>query len=354
MTPEAAPQLIGNSPALVGLRAEISRVASLEAKVLITGESGAGKELVAGAIHRQSGRASRQFVAMNCAGLPDTLLETELFGHVKGSFTGAYRDKAGILEFGEGGTVFLDEVGEMSLRMQGLLLRFLETGEVRKIGSDRAVARVDVRVISATNRDLRHLIAQGRFREDLFYRLNVIHLEVAPLRQRRTDIPLLVEHFLARHNGNGRKATTVADDAMAALVRHSWPGNVRELENVVERIMVKAGGDVVTMADLPPEFGHAAPAVPHTLERRRAVVDDLYRRLREDRESFWSAVYPLFMRREITRDQVREVVRRGLEEARGNYRLVTRMFNLAPDDYKKFLDFLRTHDCHLPFKEYRQ
>ena len=290
---------------------------------------------------------------MNCAGMAETLLETELFGHVKGSFTGAYRDKAGILELGDRGTVFLDEIGEMTLRMQGLLLRFLETGELRRVGSDRGIARVNVRVISATNRDLRRLVAEGQFREDLFYRLNVMHLVVPPLRHRLTDIPLLVEHFLCRLNGHG-KPKTVAKDAMGALVRYQWPGNIRELENVVERIMAKARGEVVTLADLPAELSAASITAPRTLERRRAIVDELYRRLREDRESFWTAVYPKYMRREITRENVRDVVRRGLEEARGNYRLVTKLFNMPPQDYKKFLDFLRKHECHLPFQNYRQ
>jgi two-component system, NtrC family, response regulator AtoC len=353
MTREASPQLIGTSPALLDLRAEIARVATSAAKVLITGESGVGKELVARAIHRQSLRKGGPFVAMNCAGMPDTLLETELFGHVKGSFTGAYRDKAGILELASGGTVFLDEVGEMTLRMQGLLLRFLETGELQKVGSDRATARADVRVIAATNRDLRHLIAEGQFREDLFYRLNVIHLLVPPLRQRRADIPELVEHFLER-NGNGGGRKTVRADAMAALVQYPWPGNVRELENVVERIVVKGGGEAVTLADLPPELCQPGVAVRPKRERRRTVADDLYKRLREDRESFWTAVYPLYMRRDITRDNVRDVVRKALEDARGNYRIVVKLFNLPPDDYKKFLTFLRKHECQLPFKDYRQ
>ncbi len=354
MTREINPQLIGNSPELLELRSEIGRVAASEAKVLITGESGVGKELVARAIHRQSLRATGPFVAMNCAGMPETLLETELFGHVKGSFTGAYRDKAGILELGNRGTVFLDEVGEMTLRMQGLLLRFLETGELQKVGADRAAAHVNVRVIAATNRDLRFLIAEGQFREDLFYRLNVIHLIVPPLRQRPADIPALVAHFLARFNRNGARPKTVGDDAIAALVQYPWPGNVRELENAVERIMVKARGEVVTLADLPAELSRPAIAVRPKRERRRTIVDDLYKRLRDERESFWTAVYPLYMRRDITRDNVRDVVRRGLEDARGNYRIVAKLFNLPPADYKKFLNFLRKHECQLPFKEYRQ
>jgi transcriptional regulator with PAS, ATPase and Fis domain len=351
---DANPQLIGDSPELRALRSEIGRVATSEAKVLITGESGVGKELVARGIHRQSLRANGPFVAMNCAGMSETLLETELFGHVKGSFTGAYRDKAGILELGDRGSVFLDEVGEMTMRMQGLLLRFLETGELQKVGSDRPTARVNVRVIAATNRDLRYLIAEGQFREDLFYRLNVIHLMVPPLRQRRADIPALVEHFLARFNRNGGRPKAVSADATAVLAEYAWPGNVRELENVVERIIVKAKGDIVTLADLPTELCHPAVALRPKRERRRTVVDDLYKRLRDERESFWTAVYPLYMRRDITRDNVRDVVRRGLEDARGNYRIVAKLFNLPADDYKKFLNFLRKHECQLPFKEYRQ
>jgi transcriptional regulator with PAS, ATPase and Fis domain len=355
MKRELDPELIGDSAELLELRAEISRVAASEAKVLITGESGVGKELVARAIHRQSLRANGPFVAMNCAGLSETLLETELFGHVKGSFTGAYRDKAGKLELADRGTVFLDEMGEMTLRMQGLLLRFLETGELQKVGSDRAVARVNVRVIAATNRDLRHLIAEGTFREDLFYRLNVIHLIVPALRERRADIPALVEHFLGRSDRqSGTRPKTVGRDALAALVEYAWPGNVRELENVVERILVKARTDLVTLDDLPREVRQRGVSLQPKRERRRTVADDLYSRLRHDNESFWTVVYPLYMQREITRDHVRDVVRKGLQEARGNYRLVAKLFNLPPGDYKRFLNFLRKHQCQLPFLDFRQ
>src|SRR5438270_13672893 len=177
---DGAAQLIGVSPPIVDLRQEIDRVARTDAKVLITGESGSGKEIVARQVYALSNRAERPFVAVNCAGLPETLLESELFGHVRGSFTGAYRDKPGKLEIANEGTIFLDEIGEMTLRMQGLLLRFLETGEIQKVGADRAATRVNVRTIAATNRDLREMIKDGRFREDLFYRLNVIHIVVAP------------------------------------------------------------------------------------------------------------------------------------------------------------------------------
>src|SRR6202158_2626503 len=191
-------ELIGTSQAVAELKAEIERVARSDAKVLITGETGVGKEVVARAINAASARAQLAYVAVNCAGIPETLLESELFGHVKGSFTGAYRDKPGKLEMANNGTIFLDEIGEMTLRMQGLLLRFLETGEIQKVGAERVEIAPNGRVIAATNRHLRELVTEGQFREDLFYRLNVIHLVAPPLREHKDDIPLLVEHFLAR------------------------------------------------------------------------------------------------------------------------------------------------------------
>jgi transcriptional regulator with PAS, ATPase and Fis domain len=350
-----ADMLVGSSAAMLDLKDEIQRVARADAKVLITGESGAGKELVAQAIHGGSARADRPFVAVNCAGLPETLLESELFGHVKGSFTGAYRDKLGKLELADRGTMFLDEIGEMTLRMQGLLLRFLETGELQKVGADHVVGRVDVRVVAATNRNLRDMIGQGTFREDLFYRLNVIHLVVPPLRDRRDDIPPLANYFL-RHFARNHACTArdISPEAMELLMQYSWPGNVRELENVVERLAVTVGTETILAADLPAEIRmRQGVALRPKKERRRTVADDLYHRLVEERESFWSAVYPLYMQREITRANVRDVVRKGLEEARGNYKLVARLFNLESRDYKRFLNFLRKHDCQVPFKEYR-
>src|SRR6059058_387482 len=188
--------LIGTSAAIAELTAEVERVARSDAKVLITGESGVGKEIVARAIYAASGRAAGSFVPVNCAGIPETLLESELFGHVKGSFTGAYRDKPGKLEMATGGTIFLDEIGEMSLRMQGMFLRFLETGEIQKVGAERIGAATNLRIIAATNRSLPAQIINGAFREDLFYRLNVVQLVVPPLRERPEDISLLIDHFL--------------------------------------------------------------------------------------------------------------------------------------------------------------
>jgi transcriptional regulator with PAS, ATPase and Fis domain len=267
------------------------------------------------------------------------------------------------------GTIFLDEIGEMTLRMQGLLLRFLETGEIQKVGAERIGRATDVRVVAATNRNLRELITQGTFREDLFYRLNVIHLVVPPLRERREDIPLLVDHFLrtlsdrhalqAGHNGNGNgngsaPVRGIAAEAVAALRAYSWPGNVRELENVIERLVVTGRHEIIQLGDLSAEIrSPGQQGVRPRRERRRTVADDLFKKLVSERESFWTAVYPLYMNREITRYNVRDLVHLGLEEARGNYKIVLRLFNMEPRDYKRFLNFLRKHDCQLPFKEYR-
>jgi transcriptional regulator with PAS, ATPase and Fis domain len=348
-------RLIGHSQPMTALQAEIDRVARSDAKVLIHGESGVGKEIVARTIHYSGPRANMAFAPVNCAGLPETLLESELFGHVKGSFTGAYRDKPGKLESAHMGTVFLDEIGEMTLRMQGLLLRFLETGEVQRVGADGGARHVNVRIIGATHRNLREMISQGTFREDLYYRLNVIQITVPPLRERREDIPELVNHFLNKFvAANHSPISGVSAEAMKALVAYSWPGNVRELENLIERMVVAVQHDTIEMHDLPSEVrAQDNVAFRPRRERRRTVADDLYSRLTEQRESFWATVYPMYMAREITRAHVRDVVRRGLEEARGNYKIVARLFNMESREYKRFLNFLRKHDCQLPFKEYR-
>jgi transcriptional regulator with GAF, ATPase, and Fis domain len=347
-------QLVGRSPAMVALQQEIQRVAQSDAKILITGESGVGKELVAMSVHAQSARAERPFITVNCAGLPETLLESELFGHVKGSFTGAYRDKPGMLEKADEGSIFLDEIGEMSLRMQGMLLRFLETGELQKVGADRVGRRVDVRVIAATNRSLSEMVTQGLFREDLFYRINVININVPPLRERREDIPMLVDHFfenMGRSNGN-RPAIT--PEAYVALAEYPWPGNVRELANVIERMLVSGYGPTITADDVPIEIRtQRSISLRPKRERRRTVADDLLKRMTVNHESFWTAVYPLYMQREITRGNLRELISKGLEEAKGNYKIVTKLFNMEPGDYKRFLNFLRKHDCQLPFRDYR-
>ena len=346
--------LIGASEPIRQLKGELARIGRYDTKVLITGESGVGKELVADSIHRLSTRASRPMAAVNCAALSESLLESELFGHVKGAFTGAYRDKPGTLELADRGTVFLDEVGEMTLRMQGLLLRFMEVGELQKVGSDSVIKRVNVRVIAATNRDLRQRVKEGHFREDLFYRLNVLHVTVPPLRERREDVPALLEHFLAtfaRHHET--PPPRLASDALGALIAYDWPGNVRELRNIVERLVV-SGHEFIRAEDLPIDIPTATRARRVARATPRPVVDTLMSQLVDERASFWTAVYPLFMNRDITREDLREVIRRGLEATRGSYRIVAERFNMDPDDYKRFMSFLRKHDCQVAFQPFRR
>jgi two-component system nitrogen regulation response regulator NtrX len=229
--------------------------ARTDAKVLILGETGVGKDVVARLIHTQSSRATRRFVAVNCSGIPETLLESELFGHMQGSFTGAYRNKLGLVRQAEGGTLFLDELSEMSLRMQAVLLRFAETGEVQPIGAEAPARPADVRLITATNRDLQTQIATGAFREDLYYRLNVIQIRVPPLRDRGDDVLLLLEHYLERAaQEHGLPRPPLTPDAAQVLVAYEWPGNVRELRNVAERLVVRDSAGPLAPEDLPPEI----------------------------------------------------------------------------------------------------
>ncbi len=242
--------LIGASPALRRLRETIERAAPTPATVLITGESGTGKELVARAIHDGSPRRDRAFVQVNCAAIPDELIESELFGHEKGSFTGAVRKQAGKFVVADGGTIFLDEIGDMSPRTQAKVLRVLQNGEVEPVGAERVV-RVDVRVVAATNRDLEQEIEDGNFREDLFYRLNVVPVRTPPLRERLEDVPLLVDYFVRRYaNANNYRAKDFAADAMAQLKALPWKGNIRELKNLVERLLILTPGETVTKQDI--------------------------------------------------------------------------------------------------------
>jgi two-component system response regulator AtoC len=361
-------RLIGRSPAIQALESEIESAARSDAKVLITGETGVGKEVVSRLIHHRSARASAGLVTLNCAGLPDSLLESELFGHVRGSFTGAYRDKPGLLEMAPNGTVFLDEVGEMSMRMQVVLLRFLESGEIQRVGADRSHTRVNVRLVTATNRDLEKEIRSGAFREDLYFRLNVIRFSIPPLRERAEDVPLLVQHYATTFSQTHKvPVTEITPEAMETLMGYRWPGNVRELKNVVERIVLKTAGRPVRVADLPPELLRVsvpAPAVSESSALGSGAdgvdvlaasgrADELAAAMIKQGESFWSAVYPIFMSRDLTRTDLRKIIQIGLETTNGNYRLLVQLFNMAPQDYKRFLSFLRKHDCHLPFQRFR-
>lgn len=243
--------LVGESQVLQELLVTIRRVAQTDSGVLITGESGTGKELAAEAIHQNSARRNQPFVVVNCAAIPTDLMEAELFGHVKGAFTGATQHRVGRFELAQGGTLFLDEVGELPLALQAKLLRVLQTKQFEPVGSSRTV-EVDVRILAATNRDLEKAIAQKEFREDLYYRLNVIPIYLSPLRERRSDIPLLVEHFVNQLNRmTGHSVEIPKGEILSALIAYDWPGNIRELRNLMERLVILKGQGSVDLADLP-------------------------------------------------------------------------------------------------------
>lgn len=280
--------IIGSSPQMEKVFAIVRKVADTEAAVLITGESGTGKELVARSIHLNSSRRDAPFVAVNCAAIPRDLLESELFGHLKGAFTGAIRDKAGKFQLADGGTLFLDEVGELPVELQPKLLRALQEREVEPVGGT-TVQKLDVRVVSATNLDIERAIEEGAFREDLYYRLSVIPIHLPPLRERRNDILLLIRYFCAKHCGD---KVAFDKDALEALVRYAWPGNVRELENTVERLLIMRSNDTITLGELPDKIlnnarggqslGSAVFRLPdegYSLEQleREVVVDALER-----------------------------------------------------------------------------
>jgi transcriptional regulator with PAS, ATPase and Fis domain len=349
-------QFVGSSAAAREVQLEIECAGRTDAKTLITGESGVGKEVVANMIHYESRRRFAPFVAINCAGIPDTLLESELFGHVRGSFTDAHRDKRGWLDQAQGGTIFLDEIGEMSNRMQAVLLRFLESGEIQRVGADRPHAIAAVRVIAATNRDLTARIAEKQFREDLYYRLNVIRIAIPPLRERKEDIEPLLTYFVRLASELHKIQTPVLhEETIARLLDYSWPGNVRELKNVVERLVVRSGTGTILPGDLPKELlaAWSRGTEPAAVTASKATSDRLFERMTLEGESFWSAVSEPFMSRDITRDDLRAVITKGLEHTKGSYKQLVQVFNIAPEDYKRLLSFLRKYGCHMPFQKFR-
>ena len=276
-------EMIGSAPVMEALREQIMRVAPTTASVLVTGENGTGKELAARSIHYYSLRRDRPFVAINCAAIPEELIESELFGHEKGAFTGAVAQKKGKFDMVDSGTLFLDEIGDMSLRTQAKVLRIIQERCFERVGGTKLIT-VDVRIIAATNKKLDEEISQGRFREDLYYRLNVVPFRVPALRERREDIPLLVQHFVAQfYRREGRDPKTFHPEALALLAGYDWPGNVRELKNIVERILIMTPGRTITGADVPELRG--APAMADFFEQRPDGIP-IVGTLREAREGF--------------------------------------------------------------------
>ncbi len=288
---DTAGEIITRNPTMLGLITLAERVADTPLTVLVEGESGTGKELFAGLIHRRSARSAKSFVRVNCAALPENLLESELFGHAKGSFTGAHKDRVGRFELADKGTIFLDEVGELPLQLQAKLLRVLQSHEFERLGESRT-RQVDVRVVAATNRDLGAEIAAGRFREDLYYRLNAVRLKIPPLRERKEDIPLLAHYFIGKYAPE-RTGLKLSVEALALISEHEWKGNVRELENVISRAVFLARGDEITETELPDEFlGYTRTSVPasQTLE---AMERDHIARVIAESKSFEEAARKL-------------------------------------------------------------
>jgi DNA-binding NtrC family response regulator len=378
-----APILVGESVPMQALRDAIVHAARTQAKVLIEGETGSGKELVARSIHAQSARRTGPLIAVNCSGVPESLLESELFGHTRGSFTGAIRDSQGLLRQAHGGTLFLDELGEMSARMQAVLLRFTETGEIQQVGAERPTARADVRLICATNRDLRQQISAGLFREDLYYRVNVIQIHVPPLRERAEDIPTLLRHFLMQAAVAHRLDVPELTPAFAdALMAYRWPGNVRELRNIAERLILSEPGAALHPHHLPseildrsnaaslavsavtravelhdvPHVASDAPAAIHPFpasdDRNHDRVAHLWA-LMEAGADFWTVVYGAFKARELTRSELAAIIDRGLHATAGSYTALLAKFNMPASDYKRFHAFLYQQQCNLPVSAYR-
>jgi two-component system, NtrC family, nitrogen regulation response regulator NtrX len=304
---ERGQEIVGKSSVIDELRQQIAVAAPTTGRVLIHGESGAGKELVARAIHARSTRAEGSFVEVNCAAVPEELIESELFGHERGAFTGAVARRRGKFELADGGTLFLDEIGDMSLKTQAKVLRVLEEQAFERVGGKETI-RVDVRVITASNQNLQEQIVAGKFREDLFYRLNVIPIEVPALRKRKGDLPALVEHFIALVSAeNGRRPKTIAPEALAYFLTYDWPGNVRELRNMVERLVIMAPGDVIGPDDLPP---------PLRTREEGGTIESAQRdrKLKDARETFERA-YILSELREHEWNMTRTAEKLGIERS---------------------------------------
>ncbi len=321
-------ELVARSPAMASAVTLVQRAAATEATVLITGESGTGKEVVARAIHNTGDRRAARFVAINCAAIPETLIESELFGHAKGSFTGATADHRGLFEEAHGGTIFLDEIADLPLSMQVKLNRVLQERRVRRVGATEEQP-IDVRVLAATNVDLKARVATGQFREDLFYRINVLHIDLPPLRDRREDIPALAAYLLERHRRGSLEPEGFTEEALSALVKYSWPGNVRELENSIERALAVTDGPRIALEALPNEVGAALrPRTTQGTESHlsyREVVD-----LARDRAS---REYLIALMRELG-GNVSEAARRAGMERESLHRLLRR-YGVRSEDFKQ-------------------
>jgi DNA-binding NtrC family response regulator len=320
--------LVGESPEMQGIYGIITKVADTPSTVLITGESGTGKELVAKALHEHSSRKGGPFIKINCAAIPKTLMESELFGYEKGAFTGATSSKPGRFELADGGTLFLDEIGEIPVEMQVKLLRAIQESEFERVGGIKTL-KVDVRLITATNRDLERETREGNFREDLFYRLNVVPLDIPPLRARVGDIPLLVQHIITKFNDRLKKSVLgISDEAMRLLKLHSWPGNIRELENVLERTILFSTGDSIEVGDLPPDLRGEGEGPPRPAPTQEMQVPVVPATAVEGREPTGPTSLKAMVRAETSRVE-RELIARALDETGGNVTQAAKLLKIS-------------------------
>ncbi len=336
--------------------AAADQVAKTTTRVLITGESGVGKELLALYLHAKSKRREEHFEAVNCAGVTESILQAEMFGHKRGAFTGAVKDRKGRIELADKGTLFLDEIGDMTPNMQAALLRFMETGILEKVGDDDAhKIPVDVRIIAATNRNLEKEAENGSFRPDLLYRLEVFPINIPPLRERKDDIAVLIKYFLPLISSRlSMPEPDLSGEAHDALMGYYWPGNVRELQNLIERLTICYAGKTVGVEHLPSKITSTDDGQMDARDPDYYVANRLYKQMLHDGSTFWKVVYEPYMNRDLTSAQVRAVVKKGLVRTSGNYRQVAELFNLEPAEYKKLLNFLRKHNCQEDFKVHRR
>jgi len=330
--------------------AEIDKVAPAQVTVLVEGETGTGKELVAKAIHERSGRLKSRYKPLNCSAIPDHLVESELFGHIRGAFTGATQNKIGLFEAASGGTLFLDEISTLPLTLQSRLLRVLEEKKIRRVGDTEELS-VNTRVVAATNEPLLNLVKDGRFRTDLYHRLNVFRIEVPPLRHRLSDLEELCGYFLDQLRNEHGKSVSITDEALRLLKTHNFPGNVRELKNLLQNLFLMDQTGLITAKEI-----HTRIA-GNNFAGRQAATDEIQRlqdRLVSGSGDFWVLVRDPFLSRDLSRREVRGIIEAGLEACGGSYRKLVEYFGMEAQDYKRFLAFLTNHDCKVDFRPYRR
>ncbi|MFC2172348.1 sigma 54-interacting transcriptional regulator [Acidobacteriota bacterium] len=338
-------QIIGRSAPMEKVFKVLYKVIDSPSSVMLLGESGTGKELIAKAIHYNGIRKDKNFVAINCAALPSELLESELFGHVRGAFSGAASDKKGLMETADGGTIFFDEISELDFNLQAKLLRAVEESSIRRVGDTRP-RTIDVRIICASNKNLKDEVEKEKFRKDLYYRLNVITIHLPTLRERPDDIPVLSEYFLDKMNRKLVKDLKGFEaEVLERFSAYHWPGNVRELENIIERAVVLADGPKISLDDLPEDIPLLSDGAG-TKDANHAQAVTLFKAMADGGQKFWDVIRKPFLDREISRNLVKEVVMLGLMRTEGSYKKLAELFNVG-DQYKKFHGFLKNNDCHV-------